>query len=181
MQCQISPALAAEIRCPALLDPQFKRALADRIRYYNELGIYDFYRRETTTQTIPVPELQPEQREEMPPRAKAAAVESELFVVPKPEASVSDPVAALRIIREDLGDCTRCRLAQAGTQADRLRRRQSPGGSDVHRRSSRRRRRQQGRAFRGPGRTIAQQHDQGHGPAARRRLHRQHHQVPSAR
>ena len=27
------------------LDPQLKRALADRIRYYNELGIYDFYRR----------------------------------------------------------------------------------------------------------------------------------------
>ena len=26
------------------LDPQLKRALADRIRYYNELGIYDFYR-----------------------------------------------------------------------------------------------------------------------------------------
>ena len=28
------------------LDPQLKRALADRIRYYNELGIYDFYRRD---------------------------------------------------------------------------------------------------------------------------------------
>ena len=25
------------------LDPQLKRALADRIRYYNELGIFDFY------------------------------------------------------------------------------------------------------------------------------------------
>ncbi len=32
---------------PTTLDPQLKRALADRIRYYNELGIYDFYRRET--------------------------------------------------------------------------------------------------------------------------------------
>ncbi len=29
---------------PTTLDPQLKRALADRIRYYNELGIYDFYR-----------------------------------------------------------------------------------------------------------------------------------------
>ena len=28
------------------LTPQLKRALADRIRYYNELGIYDFYRRD---------------------------------------------------------------------------------------------------------------------------------------
>ena len=29
-----------------VLDPQLKRALAERVRYYNELGIYDFYRRE---------------------------------------------------------------------------------------------------------------------------------------
>ncbi len=49
------------------LDPQLKRALADRIRYYNELGIYDFYRRETTVQ------IQPEEREPLP-RAKAAVV-----------------------------------------------------------------------------------------------------------
>src|SRR6202011_5774701 len=33
---------------------------------------------------------------------------------PKPEWSVPDPTAALRIIREDLGDCTRCRLHQQG-------------------------------------------------------------------
>ena len=32
--------------CLRVLDPQLKRALADRVRYYNELGIYDFYRRE---------------------------------------------------------------------------------------------------------------------------------------
>ncbi len=29
----------------SVLDPQLKRALAERIRFYNELGIYDFYRR----------------------------------------------------------------------------------------------------------------------------------------
>jgi hypothetical protein len=28
------------------LDPQLRRALTERIRYYNELGIYDFYLRE---------------------------------------------------------------------------------------------------------------------------------------
>ena len=52
---------------PTTLDPQLKLALAERIRYYNELGIYDFYRRETTVQ------IQPEEREPLP-RAKAAAV-----------------------------------------------------------------------------------------------------------
>ena len=30
----------------SVLDPEVKRALAERVRYYNELGIYDFYRRE---------------------------------------------------------------------------------------------------------------------------------------
>ena len=29
-----------------VLDAELRRALADRVRYYQELGIYDFYRRE---------------------------------------------------------------------------------------------------------------------------------------
>jgi uracil-DNA glycosylase len=79
---------------PRTLDPQLKRALADRIRYYNELGIYDFYRRES----IPA-----EPQEAMTPRAK-----------PSPLPVFNDAAAALRLIREDLGDCTRCKLHQQG-------------------------------------------------------------------
>ena len=30
---------------PPVLDPDLRAALAARIRYYNEMGIYDFYRR----------------------------------------------------------------------------------------------------------------------------------------
>jgi len=30
---------------PRTLDPELRSALAARIRYYNEMGIYDFYRR----------------------------------------------------------------------------------------------------------------------------------------
>jgi len=90
------------------LDPQLKRALADRIRYYNELGIYDFYRREASAPT----QLQPEQREPLP---KAIAVISEREeVTTKPESATADPVQALLAIREDIGDCTRCRLAKQG-------------------------------------------------------------------
>src|SRR5215472_9402079 len=96
---------------PLTLDPQMKRALAERVRFYNELGIYDFYRRQTASTT---PEIQPEQREEMPLKVKAAAGEAELFVVPRPEKSVANPAEALRVIREDLGDCTRCRLHKQG-------------------------------------------------------------------
>lgn len=111
---------------PRTLDPQLRRALAERIRYYNELGIYDFYRREGSPSSLRpgddvavenIPEPQPEQREEMPSSKAALSVpieEEDLFAAPKPEAGVSDPKQALQIIREDLGDCTRCRLHKQG-------------------------------------------------------------------
>ncbi len=97
---------------PRTLDPQLKRVLAERIRYYNELGIYDFYRR-MPSEAVTL--IQPEQREEMP-RARATAVVDEETHTPKarPESGVSDPVEALKIIREDLGDCTRCVLHKQG-------------------------------------------------------------------
>jgi DNA polymerase len=113
------------------LSPDLLRALSERIRYYRELGIYDFYRQESALADVsaePVPSpselspasTQPEQREEMSPRKSAVAVsvapEENIFevVAAKPEYGVSDPVKALKIIREDLGDCTRCRLAKQG-------------------------------------------------------------------
>ena len=89
---------------PAALDPKLRSALAERIRFYNELGIYDFYRQEIAIPQSDSQSPQPEEREEMPQRSAA----------PKPEASATDPAAALRLIREDLGDCTRCRLAKQG-------------------------------------------------------------------
>jgi uracil-DNA glycosylase family 4 len=93
------------------LSPQLKRALADRIHYYNELGIYDFYRRETHAQI----QIQPEQREPLPKAKVAAVISEELFeVTAKPELAISDPAQALRAIREDIGDCTRCRLHKQG-------------------------------------------------------------------
>ncbi len=35
-------------------------------------------------------------------------------LTPHPEQGVTDPIAALKLIREDLGDCTRCKLHQQG-------------------------------------------------------------------
>lgn len=109
---------------PRTLDPQTKAALADRIRFYNELGIYDFYRRERlpaeTPQESSAPQVHSEPREPMTPRSNpviaASAVDDDLFAVanPKPESKVTDPAKALRIVREDLGDCTRCRLHKQG-------------------------------------------------------------------
>jgi len=120
---------------PPTLDPELRRALAARIRYYNEMGIYDFYRRSVSVQTeevaaqIAVDEqeiavsINPELGEEMSPRKSTAvampvALEAEenIFeaIALKPEQSVSDPVKALKVIREDLGDCTRCVLHKQG-------------------------------------------------------------------
>jgi uracil-DNA glycosylase len=106
------------------LDPQLRRALGERMRYYRELGIYDFYRREariSEEQQAPdsTNESQPEMREEMPARKSALGARTEevnIFEVltSKPEQGVTDPVAALKIIREDLGDCTRCKLHKQG-------------------------------------------------------------------
>jgi len=97
------------------LTPQLKRALADRIRYYNELGIYDFYRRETPAFI----QLQPEEREPLPKTKAAAVISESREVLISPESSMPDPVQAdaaqaLLAIREDLGDCTRCRLHKQG-------------------------------------------------------------------
>jgi uracil-DNA glycosylase len=111
----------------SVLDLEIRRALAERVRYYNELGIYDFYRREPAEANLDTlqdaailenPTIQPEQRDLMTPRSKAAGavpVEDVSEVPsPKPESSVTDPVQALRLIREDIGDCTRCRLSKQG-------------------------------------------------------------------
>lgn len=101
---------------------QVRRALAERVRYYRELGIYDFYRRQVELGQQEAPETanqtQPELREEMPSRKSAAAtrVEEDILEVlaPKPEQNVRDRSAALKLIREDLGDCTRCKLHKQG-------------------------------------------------------------------
>jgi uracil-DNA glycosylase family 4 len=103
------------------LDPQLRQALAERVRYYNQLGIYDFYRRETTVEieAPPIEEsAQPEIQEEMTPRSATAKPLQPLPQLdssqPKPESGVTDRAQALKIIREDIGDCTRCVLHKQG-------------------------------------------------------------------
>ncbi|HTT19876.1 MAG TPA: uracil-DNA glycosylase [Candidatus Sulfotelmatobacter sp.] len=110
-------------------NPGLRRALAERVRYYNELGIYDFYRRQRGDRLNDSPAIevqpqittspQPELREEMSPKKSAVlanTAEESIFEIlsPKPEHCISDPAGALKLIREDLGDCTRCKLHQQG-------------------------------------------------------------------
>jgi uracil-DNA glycosylase family 4 len=113
---------------PHTLDPDLRRALAERIRYCREMGIYDFYRREprvfesaaiaTDVDDPTLSSTSQEQREEMAAKKSAAVAkvpdEKLRVLTPHPEQSVSDPTAALKLIREDLGDCTRCKLHKQG-------------------------------------------------------------------
>ncbi len=93
------------------LDANLRRALADRVRYYKELGIYDFYRQPV------VADIQDEQISVARAPSPAAVVirgEQNLSASTNLESPLADPAASLRLIREDIGDCTRCRLHKQG-------------------------------------------------------------------
>ena len=83
------------------LDPKTKKQLAARVNYYREMGIHDFYR-----QQVPPGEQVADTTEVM------AGPGSPLFDSSLPV--IQDKPAALKIIREDIGDCTRCRLHKQG-------------------------------------------------------------------
>jgi uracil-DNA glycosylase family 4 len=96
------------------LDPALRRALADRIRHYNDLGIYDFYRRPVKSS---VDELTNVARAPSPAIVQVSASEISVANLDMRQVRNSvapDSAAALRLIREDIGDCTRCRLHKQG-------------------------------------------------------------------
>ena len=89
------------------LSSEQKRALAARVDYYRELGIHSFYRRGDA----PVIEV----------GARPASPGEDFVDLRTAPASTPLPVinnksAALDAIREDIGDCTRCRLAKERKQ-----------------------------------------------------------------
>lgn len=104
----------------AHLEPEIRKAVAARLRYYNEMGIYDFYQRpvEEVLDRLFAASASLEEPETMPrTKVVAAALKENSLPEPanaRPEFGIPDPVEALRIIREDIGDCTRCRLHKQG-------------------------------------------------------------------
>ncbi|HJX00179.1 MAG TPA: uracil-DNA glycosylase [Terriglobales bacterium] len=81
----------------------FQRQLAERVRFYRELGIYDFYHREAASVVRSSVETQHAASLQSPAGSPAMTSEEEMT-----------PERALRIIREDIGDCTRCVLHKQG-------------------------------------------------------------------
>jgi DNA polymerase len=103
------------------LDPALRRALTDRVRYYNDLGIYDFYRRPIAPEISDEKSMartSPERSRMGPSPAvfseQRPVVQEESLPKPKSQPAPADPATALRLIREDIGDCTRCRLHKQG-------------------------------------------------------------------
>lgn len=110
---------------PSITNPELRRALAERVRYYNELGIYDFYQRAAVHshglapgEVAPDVESQTESPQEMPRKSaivpKAVEEKSLRVLSARAEQTIADPIAALKLIRDDLGDCIRCKLHQQG-------------------------------------------------------------------
>jgi DNA polymerase len=103
------------------LDSATRQALQERVRFYRDLGLTEFYRRpvdpallaklaaepEYAPQTLPLPESQLESQEEqpIPPRKPFPVVPAISPAVPAAERA-----AAMQVIREELGECTRCAL-----------------------------------------------------------------------
>lgn len=113
------------------IDPVLREALVARLRFYRDIGVTDLYRRtvdpemlalvqETSSQVCNAESLEApgselvqtnaietvEENEAIPPRKTIAPPPAPTLTDIKP----ADKVAALRLIREDIGDCTRCGL-----------------------------------------------------------------------
>ncbi|HEV7522092.1 MAG TPA: uracil-DNA glycosylase [Candidatus Angelobacter sp.] len=88
---------------PKSLDPQTKKQLAARVKYYKEMGIHDFYRRPVDDGV----ELA------LQPVTESISVSSQVPAALPPV--IGDKPSALKLIREDIGDCTRCRLHKGRT------------------------------------------------------------------
>jgi len=104
----------------ARLDPEVAASVEARLRYYRDLGIYDFYR---NGEPLPAAE-EPAQAEPVPPQAPAQHVSATVTESENPDLSPRaarsaasqnlPPAQALQALREEIGDCTRCPLATQG-------------------------------------------------------------------
>ncbi len=95
------------------LDNPTKQALQERLRFYRELGIYDFYRRPVDLSSQIEESQSATTVSEFVESSSVIAAESSMpstTILP----TLQDRPAALRRIREDIGDCTRCKLHQQG-------------------------------------------------------------------
>lgn len=113
---------------PPEIDTPLQQAIRARIQYCRDLGVYDFYRRGEPVPATVVenqqydasaaasvalsarhPGKDPEEDDSIAPRKPMQAPPAIAAAVPS-----AGRAAALQLIREDIGECTRCSLAFAG-------------------------------------------------------------------
>ncbi len=112
------------------LHPTTREALVDRVRFYRDLGLTEFYRRPVDpallaqlaaepheSQMPGAPHLAPENRDAIShhnqsPEDSAIPPRTQISTPPQETAAIlpADRAAALQLIREDIGECTRCAL-----------------------------------------------------------------------
>ncbi len=108
---------------PKPLDPQTKKQLVSRVNYYREMGIYDFYRRpveegselvlHAEAENLPLDTMTPKAATS-PGMTPAKTAPAKATPTPAPPV-IGDKPTAFKLIREDIGDCTRCRLHKGRT------------------------------------------------------------------
>jgi len=98
---------------PRTLDPATRQAIAARLRFYRELGLTELYRRPVDPaplQDLPAA-LSQDALEDSVLRTTTSHEETKAIPARKPAPDqTEDRESSLRIIREDIGDCTRCAL-----------------------------------------------------------------------
>ncbi|HEX3437849.1 MAG TPA: uracil-DNA glycosylase [Pseudacidobacterium sp.] len=105
------------------LTPEQQQAVAARVRYFRDIGVFDFYRRgdavvepeivlEFSSSQMITDVVVPE--EPMPKKQSPKIPASDLFEVSSAVVPPKERDTALRAIRDDIGDCKRCPLAFAG-------------------------------------------------------------------
>ncbi len=105
-----------------LADPSLQRAIEARLEFYRELGVYDFYRRDgnggATAEIVTEADTYVAETTANPLVSSAVAetapvphVAAQFPIIPAPTPGLQDRGEALAAIREEIGDCTRCKLS----------------------------------------------------------------------
>lgn len=107
------------------LSSETEAAVRARIAYFRDLGVFDFYRRDSASsellrvagtrvdseeQNLSAAEVESLETQQMPKAAVLPVMET-----PAQAVAPKDKARALAAIREDLGECTRCALASGRT------------------------------------------------------------------
>jgi DNA polymerase len=104
-----------------LFTPEVRQSLLAQLEYYRDLGLYDFYQRSVTSTASPP--MQPATEEtsdlplilvpEEPPIAARKSANAPPLIHPTQNYSriAGKGASALVQIREEIGDCTRCKLS----------------------------------------------------------------------